>query len=59
MSVANSRTVEAPRSCRRPMAAALRASGYPDADDLIKESFVEPVEAQTVARLFEDRAQSA
>jgi putative phosphoesterase len=41
------------------MAVALRASGFPDAEDLIKESFVEPVEAATVARLFEDRAQSA
>jgi putative phosphoesterase len=40
------------------MAAALRASGYLDVEDLIKESFVEPVEAAYVARLFEDRAQS-
>jgi putative phosphoesterase len=39
------------------MAAALRASGYPDAEDLIATSFVEPVDAAYVARLFEDRAQ--
>jgi hypothetical protein len=41
------------------MAAALRATGYPDAEDLISESFVEPVDAAYVARLFEDRAQSS
>jgi putative phosphoesterase len=41
------------------MAATLRASGYLDAEDLIKESFVEPVDAAYVARLFEDGAQSA
>jgi putative phosphoesterase len=38
--------------------ATIRASGYPDAEDLVTESFVEPVEAAYVARLFEDRAQS-
>jgi predicted phosphodiesterase len=37
-------------------AAAVRASGYPDAEDLIKESLVEPVAADVVARFFEDRA---
>ena len=36
-------------------AAALRASGFPDVDDLIRESLVEPVDAATVARHFEDR----
>jgi putative phosphoesterase len=40
------------------VAATIRASGYPDAEDLVNESFVEPVEAAYVARLFEDRAQS-
>ena len=37
-------------------AAALRASGFPDVDDLIRESLVEPVDAAWVARHFEDRA---
>jgi predicted phosphodiesterase len=37
-------------------AAAIRASGFPDVDDLIRESLVEPVEAAWVARHFEDRA---
>jgi putative phosphoesterase len=41
------------------MATDLRASGYLDVEDLINESFVEPVDAAYVARLFEDRAQSA
>jgi putative phosphoesterase len=41
------------------MAAALRATGYLDVEDLINESFVDPVDAAYVARLFEDRAQSA
>jgi hypothetical protein len=36
--------------------AALRASGFPDVDDLIRECQVEPVEAAFVARHFEDRA---
>ena len=40
------------------VAAAIRASGYPDAEHLIEMCFVEPVEAASVARLFEDRAQS-
>jgi len=40
------------------VAAAIRASGYPDAEDLIKTCLLEPVEAAYVARLFEDRAQS-
>ena len=35
---------------------ALRASGFPDVDDLIRESLVEPVEAAFVARHFEERA---
>ena len=34
----------------------LRASGFPDVDDLIRESLVEPVDAAWVARHFEDRA---
>ena len=38
------------------MAEAIRATGYPEADDLIRECFVEPVEADFVARFFEDRA---
>jgi predicted phosphodiesterase len=38
------------------MAAAIRATGYPQADDLVRESFVEPVDAGLVARFFEDRA---
>jgi predicted phosphodiesterase len=37
-------------------AAALRASGFPDVEDLIRESLTEPVDAQTVARFFEGRA---
>jgi diadenosine tetraphosphatase ApaH/serine/threonine PP2A family protein phosphatase len=40
------------------LATALRATGYPDVEDLIEESFVEPVDAAYVARLFEDRTQS-
>ena len=36
--------------------AALRASGFPDVDDLIRESLLEPVEPAFVARHFEDRA---
>ncbi|HEX6743848.1 MAG TPA: metallophosphoesterase family protein [Solirubrobacteraceae bacterium] len=36
--------------------AALRASGFPDVDDLIRECLVEPVEPAFVARHFEDRA---
>jgi putative phosphoesterase len=35
---------------------ALRASGFPDVDDLIRESLVEPVDAAWVARHFEDGA---
>ena len=35
--------------------AALRASGFPDVDDLIRESLVEPVDAAFVARHFEGR----
>ena len=38
------------------MAEAIRATGYPEADDLIRECFIEPVEAEFVARFFEDRA---
>jgi putative phosphoesterase len=41
------------------VAAAIRASGYVDAEDLIETCLVEPVEAASVARLFEDRAQSS
>jgi putative phosphoesterase len=40
------------------VAAAIRASGYPDAEHLIEMCLVEPVEAAYVARLFEDRVQS-
>jgi putative phosphoesterase len=36
--------------------AAIRASPYPDAEDLVKMCFLEPVTAESVARLFEDRA---
>jgi predicted phosphodiesterase len=35
---------------------ALRASGFPDVDDLIRESLLEPVEATWVAHHFEERA---
>ena len=35
--------------------ATLRASGFPDVDDLIRESLVEPIEAAFVARHFEGR----
>ena len=35
---------------------ALRASGFPDVDDLIRESLVEPVNAAWVARHFEEGA---
>jgi putative phosphoesterase len=38
------------------MAAAIRATGYPMADDLVRESFLEPVQPDWVARFFEDRA---
>jgi putative phosphoesterase len=38
------------------VAAAIRASGYPDAEHLIEMCFTAPVTAETVARLFEDRA---
>jgi putative phosphoesterase len=41
------------------VAAAIRASGYPDAEDLIETCLTEPVEAESAARLFENRAQSA
>jgi predicted phosphodiesterase len=37
-------------------AAALRASGFPDIEDVIRESLVEPVGAAFVARHFERRA---
>ena len=37
-------------------APALRASGFPDVDDLIRESLLEPVDSAFVARHFEDRA---
>jgi predicted phosphodiesterase len=35
---------------------ALRASGFPDVDDLIRESLLEQVESDWVARHFEERA---
>jgi putative phosphoesterase len=35
---------------------ALRASGFPDVDELLRESLLEPVESGFVARYFEDRA---
>jgi diadenosine tetraphosphatase ApaH/serine/threonine PP2A family protein phosphatase len=38
------------------MAEAIRATGYPEADELVRQSFVEPVQADWVARFFEDRA---
>jgi putative phosphoesterase len=37
-------------------ATVIRTSGFPDADDLIRESLVEPVDPVWVARHFEDRA---
>jgi putative phosphoesterase len=36
----------------------LRGSGFPDVDDLIRESLLEPVQADFVARHFEERAGS-
>ena len=49
-----------PRSTRAttstPPWPALRASGFPDVDDLIRESLLEPVDAALVARHFEERA---
>jgi predicted phosphodiesterase len=36
----------------------LRASGFPDVDDLIRESLLDPVDAAWVARHFEERAAS-
>jgi predicted phosphodiesterase len=35
---------------------ALRASGFPDFDELVRESLLEPVAPDVVARFFEDRA---
>jgi predicted phosphodiesterase len=37
-------------------AAALRATGFPDVEDMIRDSIAAPVDAQVVARFFEDRA---
>jgi hypothetical protein len=37
-------------------AQALRATGFPDADDLLRESLLEPADPASVARYFEDRA---
>ena len=34
----------------------IRATGFPDAEDWLRESFLEPVDPAVVARLFEDRA---
>jgi predicted phosphodiesterase len=39
--------------------AAMRATGFPDFDELIRESLVEPVTAEAVARHFEDAATTA
>jgi predicted phosphodiesterase len=39
--------------------AAMRATGFPDFDDLIRESLVEPVTAEAVARHFEAAATAA
>jgi predicted phosphodiesterase len=36
--------------------AVLSASGFPDVDELVRESLVEPISAQAVARHFEQRA---
>jgi putative phosphoesterase len=38
------------------MAGAIRATGYPDAEDLLRESFVEPLAARSVRELFERMA---
>jgi hypothetical protein len=38
------------------MAAALRASGFPDVEDMIGESWETPVAASVVAEHFEGRA---
>jgi putative phosphoesterase len=38
--------------------AALRATGFPDFEELVRESLVEPVTAEVVARHFEDLATS-
>jgi predicted phosphodiesterase len=40
-------------------AATLSDSGFPDVEDLIRESLVEPATSEWVARHFEDRASSA
>jgi diadenosine tetraphosphatase ApaH/serine/threonine PP2A family protein phosphatase len=37
----------------------LRASGFPDVEDLIRESLLEPVDPAWVARHFEERAEAA
>jgi predicted phosphodiesterase len=37
----------------------LRAAGYPDIDEMVRESLVEPVSSLEVARFFEDRATAA
>jgi hypothetical protein len=34
----------------------LRASGFPGFDELVRESLLEPVAPDVVARFFEDRA---
>jgi putative phosphoesterase len=36
--------------------AALRAGGFPDFDELVRQSLLEPVASDVVARFFEDRA---
>jgi hypothetical protein len=37
----------------------MRVTGFPDFDELIRESLVEPVTAEAVARHFEDAATTA
>jgi putative phosphoesterase len=53
-----------PRPCRTDYdvtaaLAAMRATGFPDFDELIRESLIEPVTAEVVARHFENRATAA
>jgi predicted phosphodiesterase len=37
-------------------AVAIRATGFPDVEDFLRQSFLEPVDPDEVARFFEDRA---
>ena len=41
---------------RRRRRGPLRASGFPDVDDLMRESLLEPVDPAWIARFLEDRA---